>query len=39
MMIKLDGKNIPKSGWMGPIGKLLEKVNELKRRSTFPAFG
>ena len=37
MMIKLDGKYIPKSGWMGPIGKLLEKVNELKRRSTFPA--
>ena len=37
MMIKLDGKYIPKSGWTGPIGKLLEKINDLKRLSTFPA--
>ena len=37
MIIKLDGKYIPKSGWTGPIGKLLQKINQLKRLSTFPA--
>ena len=37
-MIELDGKYIPKPGWTGPIGKLLEKINNLKIISTFPAY-
>ena len=37
LMIKLDGKYIPKSGWTGPIGKLIEKINTMIINPTFPA--
>ncbi|KAG7176844.1 hypothetical protein Hamer_G000031 [Homarus americanus] len=30
LIIKLDGPVTPQSGFSGPIGKLLEKVNELE---------
>ena len=31
----LDGKTNSKDGWTGPIGKKLEKINDLKRVLTF----
>ena len=33
--MKLDGKYIQKSGWTGPIGKCIEKINTMKINSTF----
>ena len=38
MIIKLDGPYIPKSGWTGPIGKLMEKVCELETNCNFTPF-
>jgi hypothetical protein len=35
---KLDGPFIPKSGFTGPIGKLLHKVNDLPRNYNFTPF-
>ena len=37
LISSLDGKYIPKSGWTGPIGKLIQKINDLKKKPSFPA--
>ena len=34
---KLDGKSTSKDGFKGPIGKLLAKVNSMKRNYEFEA--
>ena len=38
LVITIDGKYIPKQGWTGPIGKLLEKVNTLEINPEFTPF-
>ena len=38
MIMKLDGPYIPKSGWTGPIGKLMEKVGQLQTNWSFTPF-
>ena len=38
LIIKLDGPYISKSGWTGPIGKLLERVDEIKVNPDFIPF-
>ena len=35
MIIKLDGPCVSKSGFTGPIGKLIEKVNDLEVNFNF----
>ena len=38
LIIKLDGPYIPKQGWTGPLGKLIEIVGEIEVNPNFPAF-
>jgi hypothetical protein len=37
LIIKLDEKYTPKSGWTGPIDKMIENINTMKMNSTFRA--
>ena len=38
LIIKLDGPYISKSGWTGPLGKIIERVYELKVNPDFIPF-